>query len=38
VPPRIAASRLAVLLPALSAVLVVALGLVLAARAVPQVM
>jgi nickel/cobalt exporter len=38
VPPRIAASRVAVLLPALSAVLVVALGLVLAARAVPQVM
>jgi nickel/cobalt transporter (NicO) family protein len=38
VPPRIAASRIAVLLPALSALLVVALGLVLAARAVPQVM
>jgi nickel/cobalt exporter len=37
VPPRIAASRLAVLLPALSAVLVVAIGLVLAARAVPDV-
>ena len=38
VPPRIAASRLATLLPALSAVLVVALGLALAARAVPDVM
>jgi nickel/cobalt transporter (NicO) family protein len=38
VPPRIAASRAAALLPALSAVLVVALGLALAARAVPDVM
>ena len=38
VPPRIAASRAAVLAPALSAVLVVALGLALAARAVPDVM
>ena len=38
VPPRFAAGRLAALLPALSAVLVVALGLVLAARAVPDVM
>ncbi len=38
VPPRIAASRVAALLPALSAVLVVALGLALAARAVPDVM
>jgi nickel/cobalt exporter len=38
VPPRIAAGRLAALMPALSAVLVVALGLVLAARAVPDVM
>jgi nickel/cobalt transporter (NicO) family protein len=36
VPPRIAASRVAVLLPALSAVLVVGIGLVLAARAVPD--
>jgi nickel/cobalt exporter len=38
VPPRVAASRLARLLPALSAVFVVVLGLVLAARAVPNVM
>ena len=38
VPPRVAASRAAALLPALSAVLVVALGLALAARAVPDVM
>jgi ABC-type nickel/cobalt efflux system permease component RcnA len=38
VPPRIAASRLAALMPAASAVVVVALGLVLAARAVPDVM
>jgi hypothetical protein len=38
VPPRIAVGRLAALMPALSAVLVVALGLVLAARAVPDVM
>jgi nickel/cobalt transporter (NicO) family protein len=38
VPPRVAASRVAALLPALSAVLVVALGLALAARAVPDVM
>jgi nickel/cobalt transporter (NicO) family protein len=38
VPPRTAAGRLAALMPALSAVLVVALGLVLAARAVPDVM
>jgi nickel/cobalt transporter (NicO) family protein len=38
VPPRLAASRVAALLPALSAVLVVALGLALAARAVPDVM
>jgi nickel/cobalt exporter len=37
VPPRIAAGRVAALLPALSAVLVVAIGLVLAARAVPDV-
>jgi nickel/cobalt exporter len=37
VPPRIAASRLATVLPALSAVLVVAIGFVLAARAVPNV-
>jgi nickel/cobalt transporter (NicO) family protein len=36
VPPRIAAGRLAALLPALSAVLVVAIGLVLAAGAVPD--
>jgi nickel/cobalt transporter (NicO) family protein len=38
VPPRVAASRVARLLPALSAVFVVVLGLVLAARAVPNVM
>jgi ABC-type nickel/cobalt efflux system permease component RcnA len=38
VPPRIAASRVAVLMPAASAVVIVALGLVLAARAVPDVM
>jgi ABC-type nickel/cobalt efflux system permease component RcnA len=38
VPPHIAAGRLAALMPALSAVVVVALGLVLAARAVPDVM
>jgi nickel/cobalt exporter len=37
VPQHIAASRLATLLPALSAVLVVAIGFVLAARAVPNV-
>jgi nickel/cobalt transporter (NicO) family protein len=37
VPPRLAAGRLAALLPAFSAVVVVALGLVLAARAVPAV-
>jgi ABC-type nickel/cobalt efflux system permease component RcnA len=37
VPPRIAAGRVAALLPPLSAVLVVAIGLVLAARAVPDV-
>jgi len=37
VPPRIATSRMAALLPALSAVLVIAIGLVLAARAVPGV-
>ena len=37
VPPRLAAGRLAALLPAFSAVVVVALGLVLAARAVPGV-
>jgi nickel/cobalt transporter (NicO) family protein len=37
-PPRIAASRLAALMPAASAVLVMTLGLVLAARAVPDVM
>jgi len=36
VPPRIAAGRLAALLPALSAVVVVAIGLVLAAGAVPD--
>jgi nickel/cobalt transporter (NicO) family protein len=36
VPPRIAAGRLAALLPALSAAVVVALGLVLAAGAVPD--
>jgi nickel/cobalt transporter (NicO) family protein len=38
VPSRLAASRVAALMPALSAVLVVALGLALAARAVPDVM
>jgi ABC-type nickel/cobalt efflux system permease component RcnA len=38
IPPRLAASRLAALMPAASAVLVMSLGLVLAARAVPQVM
>jgi nickel/cobalt transporter (NicO) family protein len=38
VPPRIAASRLAALMPAASAAVVIALGLVLAARAVPDVM
>ena len=37
-PPRIAASRMASLMPAASAVVVVALGLVLAAKAVPEVM
>ena len=37
VPPRIATSRVAVLMPAASAVVIVALGLVLAARAVPGV-
>ena len=37
VPPRIAAGRLAALLPALSAVVVVAIGFVLAAQAVPDV-
>jgi ABC-type nickel/cobalt efflux system permease component RcnA len=37
VPPRIAAGRLAALLPAVSAVLVIAIGLVLAAGAVPDV-
>jgi len=37
VPPRVATSRAAALLPALSAVLVIAIGLVLAARAVPGV-
>ena len=37
-PSRIAAGRLAALMPAASAVVVVALGLVLAARAVPDVM
>ena len=37
VPPRIAASRLAAVMPAASALLVVAVGLVLAARAVPGV-
>ena len=37
VPPRIAADRLAAFLPALSALLVVAIGLVLAAGAVPDV-
>jgi nickel/cobalt exporter len=38
VPPRLATSRVAALLPALSALLVVALGLALAARAVPDLM
>ena len=37
VPPRIATSRVAALMPAASAVVIVALGLVLAARAVPGV-
>ena len=37
IPPRFAAGRLAALLPAFSAVVVVALGLVLAAQAVPDV-
>jgi ABC-type nickel/cobalt efflux system permease component RcnA len=37
IPPRIATGRLAALLPALSAVAVVAIGFVLAARAVPDV-
>ena len=37
VPPRIATSRVAALMPAASAVVVVALGLALAARAVPGV-
>ena len=37
-PPRIAASRAASLMPAVSAVVVVALGLALAAQAVPEVM
>ena len=37
IPPRIAAARVAALLPALSAVLVVVIGFVLAARAVPDV-
>jgi ABC-type nickel/cobalt efflux system permease component RcnA len=37
VPPRIAASRLAVLMPVASALLVIGVGLVLAARAVPGV-
>jgi ABC-type nickel/cobalt efflux system permease component RcnA len=37
-PPGIAAGRLAALMPAASAVLVMSLGLVLAARAVPDVM
>jgi ABC-type nickel/cobalt efflux system permease component RcnA len=38
IPPGLAAGRLAVLMPAASAVLVMSLGLVLAARAVPDVM
>jgi ABC-type nickel/cobalt efflux system permease component RcnA len=38
VPPGVAASRVARVLPGLSAVFVVVLGLVLAARAVPNVM
>ena len=37
VPPRIAASRLASLMPAASALLVMAVGFVLAAKAVPGV-
>jgi len=37
VPPRIAASRLAVVMPAASALVVIAVGFVLAARAVPGV-
>ena len=37
VPPRIAAGRLAAVLPAFSALVVVAIGLVLAAQAVPDV-
>ena len=37
VPPRIAASRLAAVMPAASALLVIAVGFVLAARAVPGV-
>lgn len=37
VPPRLAASRLAAVLPAASALLVIAVGFVLAARAVPGV-
>ena len=37
IPPRVAAGRVAALLPALSAVLVVVIGFVLAARAVPDV-
>jgi len=38
VPPRLAAGRLAAVMPAASAALVMTLGLVLAARAVPDVM
>jgi len=38
VPPRLAAGRLAAVMPAASAVLVMTLGLVLAARAVPGIM
>jgi nickel/cobalt transporter (NicO) family protein len=38
VPPRVAASRLAAVMPAVSAALVMTLGLVLAAGAVPDVM
>jgi nickel/cobalt transporter (NicO) family protein len=37
-PPRLAASRVAVVMPAVSAVLVMTLGLVLAVRAVPDIM
>ncbi|HKP20395.1 MAG TPA: sulfite exporter TauE/SafE family protein [Thermoleophilaceae bacterium] len=37
-PPRVAAGRLAAVMPAVSAALVMTLGLVLAARAVPDVM